>query len=209
MGSLAIHYITILPGLTVNNWKLLSHRSLSAPVLKHSERVSSLIIAGSSLQSHCSKPQWSLIIFVLRWINIYGRASKAFLLQRSVGGSHRSQPCSARRRALCAWVGRGSHGVGRRLITGRIHWHRVGFNGSALHVGDQLVRDLSQYVFSQSGHAQHMVTCAVHVVSEWYKLLWHRKETHYFKTKPAMFSGFLAGTLKWWIKGAPRFENSL
>lgn len=69
----------------------------------------------------------------------------------------------------CVW---GSDRVGLGLVAGRVsRWDGVRLNASALHVGDQLVGDLRQYVFSQPRHAQHMVSCAVHVVSEWDKLL--------------------------------------
>lgn len=57
------------------------------------------------------------------------------------------------------------------LVAGRVgRWYGVRFNASALHVGDQLIRDLRQYVFSQPRHAQHVVSRSVHVVSEWDKL---------------------------------------
>lgn len=39
-----------------------------------------------------------------------------------------------------------------------------------LHVGHQLVRDLSQHVPGQAGHAQDMVAGAVHIVPEGHKL---------------------------------------
>lgn len=38
------------------------------------------------------------------------------------------------------------------------------------HVGHQLVRDLSQHIPGQAGHAQYVVAGAVHVVSEGHKL---------------------------------------
>lgn len=95
-------------------------------------------------------------------------------------GSHQSSPDSSPTQSS-VWGG-GSDGIGLGLVAGRVRWRwdRIGFNGSALHVGDQLVGDLSQHVFGQPRHAQHMVTCAVHVVSEWHKLLWNRTDVYVF-----------------------------
>ena len=42
----------------------------------------------------------------------------------------------------------------------------VGFDPSALHVGDELVRDLREHVFGEPRHAQHMVARPVHVITE-------------------------------------------
>lgn len=70
----------------------------------------------------------------------------------------------------------GSDGVARRLGASGVGWRDgVWFNASALHVRDQLVGDLCQDVLSQSRHAQHVVSCAIHVVTERDKLLWQRK----------------------------------
>lgn len=70
----------------------------------------------------------------------------------------------------------GSHGVARRLgASGVGRRDGAWFNASALHVRDQLVGDLCQDVLCQSRHAQHMVSRAIHVVSERDKLLWQRK----------------------------------
>lgn len=72
-------------------------------------------------------------------------------------------------RPLAACVG--SDGAGLRGVVGRVGWRRgAGFDASALHVGDELVGDLSQHVLCQPRHAQHMVAGAVHVVSERDKL---------------------------------------
>ena len=46
----------------------------------------------------------------------------------------------------------------------------AGLDPPALHVGDELIGDLRQYVLGQPGHAQDMVASAVHVVSERDKL---------------------------------------
>lgn len=46
----------------------------------------------------------------------------------------------------------------------------TGFDTSILHVEDELFRDLSQDVFGEPGHTQHVVSCSVHVVSERNKL---------------------------------------
>lgn len=70
----------------------------------------------------------------------------------------------------------GSDGVARRLgASGVGRRDGVWFNASALHVRDQLVGDLCKDVLSQSRHAQHVVSRAIHVVPEWDKLLWQRK----------------------------------
>lgn len=76
-------------------------------------------------------------------------------------------PCpTSTRGCVCS-----SDRVGLGLVASRVgRRYRVRFNASALHVGDQLVRDLRQYVFSQPCHAQHVVSRSVHVVSEWDKL---------------------------------------
>lgn len=126
------------------------------------------------------KPQWSLIIFLFSRINIYERASKAIPFSPSKDGWWRRVPINPKLaqpqcRAVCGEGGSDGVGLGE-VARGVSWWDWVGFNASALHVGDQLVRDLSQYVFSQPRHAQHMVTCAVHVVSERDKLLDHGKE---------------------------------
>lgn len=47
---------------------------------------------------------------------------------------------------------------------------RAWANALCLHVGHQLVRDLSQYIPGQAGHAQYVVAGAVHVVPEGHKL---------------------------------------
>lgn len=71
-----------------------------------------------------------------------------------------------------------SDGVGWRLGASGVGWRDwVWFNASALHIRDQLVGDLCQDVFSQSRHAQHVVSCSIHVVPERDKLLWKRKKT--------------------------------
>lgn len=71
----------------------------------------------------------------------------------------------------CVWC---SDRVGLGVVAGGVNrWDGVGFDASALHVGNELVGDLGQYVLSQPGHAQHMVAGAVHVVSEWDKLGGH------------------------------------
>lgn len=81
----------------------------------------------------------------------------------------------------CPWC---SDGVGLGLVDGRVsRWGGVRFNSSALHVGDQLVGDLGQYIFRQPSHAQHVVASAVHVVSERDKLLWHGKEIYDWKER--------------------------
>lgn len=105
------------------------------------------------------------------WTDIYVGASFPLYPQTTVGGG-----------GFPSGGEGGSDGIGLGLVAGRVRWRwdRIGLNGSALHVGDQLVGDLSQYVFSQPRHAQHMVTCAVHVVSEWHKLLWHRTEVIFY-----------------------------
>lgn len=97
--------------------------------------------------------------------------------QGPVVGSHQSRPPPhPTPTRSCVW---GSDGVGLGVAAGRVsRWDGVRFNASALHGGYQLVGDLGQYVFSQPRHAQHMVACAVHVVSEWDKLLWHGKEMY-------------------------------
>lgn len=70
-----------------------------------------------------------------------------------------------------------SDGFCLRGDTRRVSWRdRVGFDGSSLHVGDQLLGDLSQNVFSQPCHAEHVVTGPVHVVSERNELLGHEKK---------------------------------
>lgn len=46
----------------------------------------------------------------------------------------------------------------------------IGFDSSALHVWNKLVRDFRQDIFGQPRHAQDMVTRPIHVVSEWHKL---------------------------------------
>lgn len=70
----------------------------------------------------------------------------------------------------------GSDGVARRLgASGVGRRDGVWFNASALHVRDQLVGDLCQDVLSQSRHAQHVVSRAIHVVPERDKLLWQKK----------------------------------
>lgn len=76
-------------------------------------------------------------------------------------------PCpTSTRGCVCS-----SDRVGLRLVASRVsRRYGVRFDASALHVGDQLVRDLSQYIFSQPRHAQHVVSRSVHVVSEWDKL---------------------------------------
>ena len=57
----------------------------------------------------------------------------------------------------------------------------VGFDPSALHVGDELVRDLRQHVFSEPRHAQHVVPRPVHVIAEGDELrgrgVWHFCDT--------------------------------
>lgn len=119
-------------------------------------------------------------MFLFSWINIYERTSFPFSPRGMVGGgrflSISTWPRSTGELCACRRGG-GSDGVGLRGVTGRVRWRRngVGFNGSALHVGNQLIGDLGQYVLSQPGHAQHVVTCAVHVVSERHKL--YRKRT--------------------------------
>ncbi len=45
-----------------------------------------------------------------------------------------------------------------------------GFNASVLHERQQLVRYLGQYIFGQSGHAEHLVPGSVDVVPERHKL---------------------------------------
>lgn len=94
---------------------------------------------------------------------------------KNVCGFHPPRLCPTPTRSCV----RGSDGVGLWGVVGRVgRWDGVRFNGSALHVEDQLVGDLGQYVFSQPSHAQHVVACAVHVVSERDKLLWHGTEMY-------------------------------
>lgn len=66
-----------------------------------------------------------------------------------------------------------SDGVVLGLTDGGVH-RRDGtrFDASALHVGNELVRDLGQHVLRQPCHAQHVVPRAVHVVPEGNKLAW-------------------------------------
>lgn len=45
-----------------------------------------------------------------------------------------------------------------------------GFNASALHERQQLVRDLGKDIFGQSSHAEHLVPGSVNVVPERHKL---------------------------------------
>lgn len=80
-------------------------------------------------------------------------------------------PCGT----ACAGVWGGlSDGVSLGLDAGRVkRRHGDRFDASALHVGDQLVGDLSQHILSKPRHAQHVVPRAVHVVSERDKLLGH------------------------------------
>ncbi|TNN82888.1 hypothetical protein EYF80_006845 [Liparis tanakae] len=54
-----------------------------------------------------------------------------------------------------------SNKIGLQLVSGRVSRRDgVRFDASALHGGDELVRDLGQHVFSQPRHAQHVVACA-------------------------------------------------
>lgn len=93
--------------------------------------------------------------------------------------------------------GGGSDRVGLGLVPWWVRrWDRVGFNASALHVGDELVRDFSQYVFSQPRHAEHMVTCAVHVVSERDKLTRERKVR--------LYEGTVSVVVCWGLVSSPR-----
>lgn len=46
----------------------------------------------------------------------------------------------------------------------------VGLDAPSFHVGYKLVWDLSQNVLGQPGHAQHVVACAVNVISERHEL---------------------------------------
>lgn len=151
---------------------------LSALILKHSERVKLPDHQQPPpKQSHRSETKWSLIIFSCSRINIYERASKAFPFPIVEAGSHQSRPCPTPAWS-CVW---GSDGVGLGVVAGRVRRRDgVGFNASALHVGDQLVGDLGQHVFRQPRHAQHMVASAVHVVSERDKL-WGKKSVTLWK----------------------------
>lgn len=143
---------------------LLHQTPPSALILKHSERKK--LPDHQQVppkQSYCSKTKWSLTIFLFSRINITKGPWKRF---------HFPQ-----RGAVCG----DSDGIGLEVVSGRVsRWDGVRFNGSALHVGDELVRDLGQHVFSQPRHAQHVVACAVHVVSERHKLSWNGKEIYDF-----------------------------
>lgn len=58
-------------------------------------------------------------------------------------------------------------GVSAGCVPGHI---RVGLDGTGLHVGDELLRNLSKHIFGQTSHAKHMVPSPVHVVPKWHKL---------------------------------------
>lgn len=52
----------------------------------------------------------------------------------------------------------------------RVGQSRSGFDATALHERQQLLRDLGQYVLGQTSHAQHLISRAVDVVPERHKL---------------------------------------
>lgn len=52
----------------------------------------------------------------------------------------------------------------------RVGQRRSGFDATALHERQQLLRDLSQYILGQTSHAEHLISRAVNVVPEWHKL---------------------------------------
>lgn len=58
-------------------------------------------------------------------------------------------------------------GLSRRCVRRR-SWRR--FNPPGPHVRQELVRDLSQHVFGEPGHAQDVISGPVNIVSEWDKL---------------------------------------
>lgn len=59
---------------------------------------------------------------------------------------------------------------GRRWTGGVRRGQGAGFDPSGPHVGQELVRDLSEHLFSQTSHAEDVVPSSVDVVSERNKL---------------------------------------
>lgn len=49
-------------------------------------------------------------------------------------------------------------------------WSWRWFNPPGPHIGQELVRDLSQHIFGEPGHAQNVISSPVNIVSEWDKL---------------------------------------
>lgn len=66
-----------------------------------------------------------------------------------------------------------------RWRVGRWRWRRLYPAGP--HVGEELVRDLSQDVFSEPGHAQDVAPSSVNVVPEWNELRGKRNKKREFK----------------------------
>lgn len=104
-------------------------------------------------------------IFLVRWLLVVPEKQEAESSRRAPQQLHAVSPQSHTERTasdLCVMVrvSRGCVGRGRRV------W----FDPPAFHVRDELVGDLCEHIFSQPGHAQHVVACSVHVISEWNKL---------------------------------------
>lgn len=109
---------------------------------------------------------------LVRWLLFVLEKQEAESSRRTPRQLHAVSPQSDAERTaldLCVMVrvSRGCVGRGRR----------VGFDPPAFHVRDELVRDLCEHIFRQPGHAQHVVACSVHVISEWNKLS-TKKEKH-------------------------------
>lgn len=110
--------------------------------------------------------------FLVRWIPFVPEKQEAESSRRAPRQLPAVSPQSNAERTasdLCVMVCVSWGCVGR----GR----RVGFDPPAFHVRDELVGDLCEHIFSQPGHAQHVVACSVHVISEWNKLR-TKKEKH-------------------------------
>lgn len=110
--------------------------------------------------------------FLVRWLPFVLEKQEAESSSRARRQLHAVSPQSDAERTasdLCVMVcvSRGCVGRGRR----------VGFDPPAFHVRDELVRDLCEHIFRQPGHAQHVVACSVHIISEWNKLR-TKKEKH-------------------------------